>query len=237
MATPGQLVDCIATALSLPKPTVALYDRLLSEAGYRSKAGRGRGSAHVTVEDAANLLIAIAGAPATGASINAAVSTVEHVAGMKYDRVGEMDHYNLLGLKGKERKNPRARVPGLCTLPDAHSFRDALTATIEAFREQKLPARPLPADPFDADVGLALAASVDLEGASSVCTVCILGFSLKDGSFRAWYRPAREEINTLGSDFKWSRGSDFKWSRRFSGRTLAAVAALLGDAGDKGGAA
>ena len=39
MATPGQLVKCIAEALSIPEASVVQYDRLLAENGLRSKGG------------------------------------------------------------------------------------------------------------------------------------------------------------------------------------------------------
>ena len=42
MATPGQLVECVATALDVPQATVVLYDRVLAENGLRSKGGRGK---------------------------------------------------------------------------------------------------------------------------------------------------------------------------------------------------
>src|SRR4051812_9790994 len=73
MATPGQLVKCIAEALGIPAPTVVQYDRLLAENGLRSKGGRGNSAANVTPIDAANLLIAIMGSPVAGASIKPAI--------------------------------------------------------------------------------------------------------------------------------------------------------------------
>src|SRR5258707_15474353 len=82
MATPGQLVECVAAALNVPRATVVLYDRILAENGLRSKGGRGRSAAKVTVEDAANLLIAIAGTPTSG--IGSAAATVKQFASLKY---------------------------------------------------------------------------------------------------------------------------------------------------------
>src|SRR5258705_11448956 len=69
MATPGQLVKCIAEALGIPEPTVVQYDRLLSENGMRSKGGRGTSAAKVTAVDAANLLIAIMESPVAGSPL------------------------------------------------------------------------------------------------------------------------------------------------------------------------
>ena len=57
MATPGQLVSCLADLTGIPVGTITLYDRALSEAGYRTKSGRGRSAAQVTSRDASLLLI------------------------------------------------------------------------------------------------------------------------------------------------------------------------------------
>jgi len=73
VASPGQLVEAMADALGLPPATVTQYDRVLAEAGLRSKRGRGTSAAKVTARDAAHLLIAILGAPIEGGSVNQAV--------------------------------------------------------------------------------------------------------------------------------------------------------------------
>ena len=82
MATPGQLVECVATALNVPQSTVVLYDRVLAESGLRSKGGRGKSAPKVTAEDAANLLIAIAGTSSGG--IATAARTVQLYSGLRY---------------------------------------------------------------------------------------------------------------------------------------------------------
>lgn len=71
MATPGELVEVMADTLGINPATVTLYDRVLSENGLRSKAGRGTSAAKVSAKDAVNLLIAIL-APVAGASIKEA---------------------------------------------------------------------------------------------------------------------------------------------------------------------
>jgi hypothetical protein len=68
MATPGQLVETTAAILGIPQPTIALYDRVLSEHGLRSKGGRGRSAAKVNARDAAHLLLAVIGSSMSGAS-------------------------------------------------------------------------------------------------------------------------------------------------------------------------
>jgi len=59
MATPGKLIAVIANALEIPERTVIVHDRKLSEAGLRSKKGRGPSAAQVTYQDAAYLIIAV----------------------------------------------------------------------------------------------------------------------------------------------------------------------------------
>ncbi|GAB1717551.1 MAG: hypothetical protein NTAFB05_25930 [Nitrobacter sp.] len=61
MATPKQLVEKVAELTAVPVGSVILHDRNLLTAGLRSEGQRGRGKSVVTVEDAANLLIAVAG--------------------------------------------------------------------------------------------------------------------------------------------------------------------------------
>jgi hypothetical protein len=121
MATPGQLVDTMARILGIPMATVTQYDRELSEHGLRSKSGRGRSAAQVTAEDAANLLMAIGGSPVAGPSIKVAAATCMDFGALR-------DHTT------NPRREAFARA-GLLTfggLHPRHTFRDALTALIEA---------------------------------------------------------------------------------------------------------
>src|SRR4051794_40956791 len=62
LATPKQLVECVASALGVEEATVIVHDRNLAVAGLRTMGGRGRAAARMTARDAANLLIAVAGA-------------------------------------------------------------------------------------------------------------------------------------------------------------------------------
>src|SRR4051812_9187559 len=61
MASPGDLVRCVATSLGVPEASVVQHDRSLLIAGQRTKGGRGRSAAKVTAADAAKLLISVAG--------------------------------------------------------------------------------------------------------------------------------------------------------------------------------
>ena len=61
MATPKELVSKVAELTGVHEGTVVLHDRNLLNAGLRSEGMRGRGKSSVTFDDAANLLIAVAG--------------------------------------------------------------------------------------------------------------------------------------------------------------------------------
>jgi hypothetical protein len=122
MATPGQLVECIATALNLPHPTVVQYDRLLAENGLRTKGGRGTSAAKVTARDAANLLLAILGSPVAGASIKPAIEVCK-----TYGRLP-------IKLGGSTQTMKTFRRLGFATvakLPTSHTLRDGVAAVIE----------------------------------------------------------------------------------------------------------
>lgn len=60
MASQKQLVALVAEEMGVPLETVTVIDRLLAEAGMRTKALRGRGKTAMTYRDAANLIIATA---------------------------------------------------------------------------------------------------------------------------------------------------------------------------------
>jgi hypothetical protein len=231
MATPGQLVECIATALDLPKPTVALYDRLLSESGYRSKAGRGRGSAHVTAEDAANLLIAIVGSPPTGPSVLTAVATVEQFAELKCtggsvgERLAEVTRR--LMQEGSEEDgqvatqavgHPKMKdIPGFGGLRRGHSFREGLTALIESVRDHGLLEKPLD--------GKSASASVFMRGPRLRANINI-----------------RHHIGDAGASYEMRREqkgvrTDLTWQRGFTHWTIQKVADLLSQGASKGSVA
>jgi hypothetical protein len=71
--TPQALVEAVATSLTMPDSRVKNYDRQLMEAGLRTKKGHGRGSAIMTMRDAAMLVIAIMSADEVNhAAVNAA---------------------------------------------------------------------------------------------------------------------------------------------------------------------
>src|SRR4051812_5015787 len=85
MGSPGELVRCVARVLKVSEATVVQYDRNLAEAGLRTKGGRGRSAARITSQDAANLLIVIAGAPITGATVKETLATWDKCSGLIAD--------------------------------------------------------------------------------------------------------------------------------------------------------
>jgi hypothetical protein len=120
MATPGELVETMAHVLGVPAATVSQYDRQLAEAGLRASGGRGTSAAKVTATDAANLLIAILGAPISGASIKAACQMCETLGAFPARR-----------RLSSTRKFGKFGFDTLGALPRTHTFRDAVSALIE----------------------------------------------------------------------------------------------------------
>ena len=123
MASPGELVAVMADSLGVSRATVAQYDRALAENGLRSSGGRGLSAAKVTAADAANLLIAIMGAPISGAPIKDAARTCKLYGALRY-RIGN-----------------RPKIPShevfkrLGDLPATHTFHKALVTLIDGAAE------------------------------------------------------------------------------------------------------
>jgi hypothetical protein len=114
------MVRAIADVLGVQAVTVSQYDRQLAEAGFRTKGGRGPSAAQVTAADVANLLIAILGSPVSGASIRAAAQVCEEIGSKRRTKAGSnLDVFAEFGLRS------------LASLPDAHTFREAIAALIE----------------------------------------------------------------------------------------------------------
>jgi hypothetical protein len=122
MATPGALVSTIAKALGIPEATVVQHDRNLVAAGLRTTGGRGTSAAQVTSRDAANLLIAIGGAPISGASVKESSKACE--------RYRPLRSYGLGHKKGTFFRL-KQELPTLGMLPDKHSFGDAIATLID----------------------------------------------------------------------------------------------------------
>lgn len=65
MATLSNLVEAVAGVTGLPAATVFAYGRFARQAGLIGQSGRGRSAAEMSIEDAANLLIAVGGTGVT----------------------------------------------------------------------------------------------------------------------------------------------------------------------------
>jgi hypothetical protein len=140
MATPGQLVQAMATALGISVATVTQYDRQLAESGLRSKGGRGTSAAAVTARDAANLLIAIVASPLAGPTVKEAVRTCEAYGSLK-----------ALGRVSRTDTLPKFGLPTVASLPAGHSLREALSVLIDGVGKGEIFQIPDREGPLTAD--------------------------------------------------------------------------------------
>lgn len=111
MASPMQMMECVASALGVDLATVVSHDRNLVTAGLRTKGGRGTSAARMTSADAANLIIALAGA--------------EQVR-------GNVDYVNKFASLASTRGSLGAP---LRNLGQGHSFAEALTFLIQGYAD------------------------------------------------------------------------------------------------------
>ena len=133
MATPGELVETVAEALDIEAATVTQYDRVLAEAGLRSKGGRGTSAAKVTARDGANLLIAIMGAPLAGAAVKDAARTCRAYGSLRLlPRPSDPKAFGPFGLLR------------LRSLPPDHTLIDAIEALIQGSSEGENFKIPIP---------------------------------------------------------------------------------------------
>jgi hypothetical protein len=78
MATSGEMVLKMAQMWGINPATIESIDRVLSDAGLRSKSGRGRGAAHMTGLDISNLALAVV----HGVGMKEAPTLVARVSGL-----------------------------------------------------------------------------------------------------------------------------------------------------------
>jgi len=121
MATPGRLRDVVAEAFGLSDQLqmVDVHLRNLREAGLIAKAKRGRGAAEVGPDDAANLIIALAGS----AYVKDSVMAVKKLGSLTADPFS----FSILGESNLERRF--YGFPGLELRRD-HTFADAIQETL-----------------------------------------------------------------------------------------------------------
>ncbi len=118
MATPGQLVSKLSEILTIPEPTMGMYDRVLRDAGLLSKGGRGRSAVQRTSLDTARLLIA----PLVTSSPARAAEAVED--------------FGVLECHELHLKNPDAlTLSKLCgvAFESVHTLESAVSAIIDGF--------------------------------------------------------------------------------------------------------
>jgi hypothetical protein len=127
MALISELNAATAEALTpLPLPTVAMFSRVLREAGLISKKGRGRGAAHATPLDGARLLIALL---ATTSPSQAADCVTD------FGALVQKESYNAHVVAGSA-----FTLSAAYGLPSRHTFEEALAAVIAGFAEDRFAA-------------------------------------------------------------------------------------------------
>jgi hypothetical protein len=133
MATPGKLRDVVASALGLSEQLqmVDVHLRNLREAGLISKAKRGRGAAEVGPDDAANLLIAVAGS----SYVKDSVSAVEKYGSLQFDP-------NSLAIHGSKMLSENFYTPPGMALSESTKFSQALSQILVLISEGRFFAEP-----------------------------------------------------------------------------------------------
>lgn len=209
MATPGQLIDCIASSLSVPTATVFQYDRILAENGLRTKGGRGRSAAQVTPADAASLLVVVAGAPATGPSVTVALDTLAQfgvlrakVSKPKPPQDDFLRDHDTFGAIEKQS-------PTLAKLKRRHTLHSALAAMIEAAIRDEIWENPSRIQERTAKC------FISLEGPHPRASIAVSALRIQT-SVNLRYESVAER-----------QYSDLFWKRTFTGRTITRIADLL----------
>jgi len=110
--TPQGLVETVALYLGMSESRVKNYDRKLMEAGLRTKKGHGRGSAIMTTNDAAMLLIAIASTD----EVNDAATTAAHLRDFPLHE--SSDPGALLELINADAREIKKFGPAVCKVMD-----------------------------------------------------------------------------------------------------------------------
>jgi hypothetical protein len=122
VATARELVRAVAEATGVPEGTVIVHDRNLLLGGLRTAGKRGRGVAHVTWTDAANLLIAVAGSQNVKDSVKTVIQHGRRLPTMPGRR----------GRLAIPKTKSDLSVPELLQLPEKHTFAQTLAALIDA---------------------------------------------------------------------------------------------------------
>lgn len=117
MATPGELVKCVAKVFGIPAKTVTNVDRELAVAGLRRSGGRGPSAVQVNANDAAALLIAMA----TPGTIKSAPQRLN--AYLKLPCC----------VTGLDEENDPLPLPTYSNLPKNHTFGEGITSILNDY--------------------------------------------------------------------------------------------------------
>jgi hypothetical protein len=124
--TPQVLVETVGMHLAMAENRVKNYDRKLMEAGLRTKKGHGRGSAIMSMNDAAMLLIAIASTD----EVNDAATTAAYLFDFPHKEMEGADSLRpLMKIVGGKPRDFKKLGPAVCSIMNHFSEKD----TGEAF--------------------------------------------------------------------------------------------------------
>lgn len=223
MASPGALVETMAAAVGLPRATLVSHDRLLSEAGLRTKSGRGRGAAKVTPRDAAHLLTAVLASAEVRDSVHSVQRYAESRARQDAGQAGGF---------------ARSGIPELATLPADCSFLDALEHLIAAAAHGSLRGAMQP-DRLEPAADAAAVPSIEIlaETPGTIAEIRVVGdgrtasviFTLPGpaAAAQAAAHPGAPSSDAAIARLRLDR--DLVQQRRVSAHTLAQLGALLAD--------
>lgn len=231
MASPGELVRKVAEVLGVPEPTVVVHDRNLVTAGLRTKGGRGRSAAKMTPGDAANLILAVAGS----SMVKDTVETVNDYANLpsRVDRpINPRTEPGGPSIRQTESWDlSRFPIPSLQRLPADHTFRDALTALIEAAADGSLQeaVRNLPVEQVgEHRIPNYWRIEVILWGPYPQASVRIYCKDFKEDHHYSAIPTGTDEIMKWADDFKSKNdGGDLKQIREFTAKTILTIGELL----------
>lgn len=221
MAGPPELVKTMAEALGMPAATLTVYDRCLSEAGLRSKHGRGRGTSTVTARDAAHLLTAVLASPLVKDSVH----SVERYAATRARRSEAGGGFEALG------------IAELAALTARSSFVDGLEALFAAVASGSLRAA-LGLPKQDADLPLIQVApliTVMATTPSTIGEIRLGGVKRKTAAVLYALPDPDRDVGTDGRSAqtfeavveRYRADTDLEQQRRVSTRTIIRVGELL----------
>lgn len=224
MASPGELVETMAAAVGLPRATLVSHDRLLSEAGLRTKSGRGRGAAKVTARDAAHLLTAVLASAEVRDSVHSVRRYAESRA--RPAAAGQGAGFERLG------------IPELAALPADSSFLDALERLIAATAHGSLrdamrgdrvdEGADVPAIPIIEILAETSGTIAEIRVADAGRTASVI-YTLPDPPASARASARRGKPFLAASVTRLRSDRDLAQQRRVSAHTLVRIGALLAD--------